>query len=108
MDQELFLKSKVEYRCRETKTIVGIANALAYGKQDAEIVVERFKSQTAGLMYIFTINGKYTFVYYAAKGTPEREKYCLYDDDEYECSGGYQDVLRSFNNLFNDRVAIKK
>lgn len=108
MDQELFLKSKVEYRCRETKTIVGIANALDYGKRNAEIVVERFKSRTAGLMYIFTVNGKYTFVYYAAKGTPEREKYCLYDGNEYECSGGYQDVLKSFNNLFDDRVATQK
>ena len=108
MDQELFLKSKVEYRCRETKTIVGVANALGYGKQNAEIVVERFKSRTAGLMYIFTVNGKYTFVYYAAKGTPEREKYCLYDGNKYECSGGYQDVLKSFNNLFDDRVATQK
>jgi len=108
MDQELFLKSKVEYRCRETKTIVGIANALGYGKRNAEIIVEGFKSRSAGLMYIFTINGKYTFVYYAAKGTPEREKYCLYDGNEYECSGGYQDVLKSFNNLFDDRVATQK
>ena len=108
MDQELFLKNKIKYYCRETKTIVGIANALGYEKQNVEIVVERFKSRTAGLMYIFTVNGKQTFVYYAAKGTPEREKYCLYDSDKYECSGGYQDVLKSFNNLFNDRVAIKK
>lgn len=108
MDQELFSKSKIKYCCRKTKTIIGIANALSYGKQNTEIVVERFKSRTAGLMYIFTVNGKYTFVYYAAKGTPEREKYCLYDGNEYECSGGYQDVLKSFNNLFDDRVATQK
>lgn len=38
MDQELFLKNKIKYCCRETKTIVGIANALGYGKQNAEIV----------------------------------------------------------------------
>lgn len=108
MDQELVLKNKIKYCCRKTKTLVGITNALWYGKQNAEIVVERFKSRTAGLMYIFTINKKYTFVYYASKGMPERKKYCLYDGNEYECSGGYQDVLKSFNNLFDDRVVIQK